>query len=84
MADQVSLDTLPTASIAYALGLCMAGRKRPEKAGRISALIAELRRRGEYDAMCDGLDHTLVVSLRVMEGADRGQVWARSHQRPGL
>jgi hypothetical protein len=78
------LEALPSTAVAYALGLCMGRKQKPETAGRIAALIAELKSRGVYGEMLSALDPELVAALSMMETMDAGQAWNRGRRaRPG-
>lgn len=75
------LTVLPVSAVAFALGVCVGRRQRPETAGQVAALIGELRRRGVYTDMLATLDPQLQAALRVLETADRGQAWNRGRRR---
>ncbi|WP_166905931.1 hypothetical protein [Mycobacterium sp. DL440] len=71
------LAALPDTALALALGMSVANPKAAY-AGRVSALVDELARRGVLDAMLAALGPELAASIRLAAGADRGQCWARS------
>jgi len=75
------LAELPSTAIAVAVGIAVAQPQWPSTYGRVSALIDELRRRGEWDAVTAVLDPQLVRSIDALESADRGQRWARTGRR---
>lgn len=68
---------LPDTALALALGMSVANLKA-QHAGRVSALVDELARRGVYEVMLAGLGRELAASIRLAARADRGQCWARS------
>lgn len=70
---ETDLTLMPAVTLAFALGMCAGGPQRPEQAGRISMLSAELRRRGVYADMVAQLDPSLQRRLAVLEIADTGQ-----------
>lgn len=71
------LAELPDTALALALGMSVANPKAAH-AGRISALVDELARRGVLDAMLAALGPELAASIGLAARADRGQCWARS------
>lgn len=73
---------MPSTSLTLVLGYCLGNPQRVGTAGRVSALCAELRRRGEYDTLIDTLDPALASAITLLEVADRGQVWASGQRRP--
>lgn len=77
----LSLASLPVASIALALGICVGQPQRTAATGRVSALCDELRRRGVWPDLLASLDPELADSIVVLDMADRGQSWSRSGQR---
>lgn len=77
----MDLGQLPSTAIALALGY-QAGRPvAVVEAGRVSALVDELIRRGEYDAMLAALGPDFAQRVAALYMADRGQVWARTGRR---
>ncbi|WP_454232042.1 DUF7423 domain-containing protein [Mycolicibacterium fortuitum] len=71
------LASLPDTALALALGMSVANPKAAH-AGRVSALVDELVRRGVLDVMLAALGPELAESIRLAARADRGQCWARS------
>lgn len=81
MDDAARLALLPVSSIALALGMCVAGQQDTRHAGRLAALVDELKRRGVYDDMIASLDPQLADAIRLLDMADRGQRWAKTGHR---
>lgn len=71
------LAALPDIALALALGMSVANPKVAH-AGRVSALVDELARRGALEAMLAALGPGLAASIELAVRADRGQRWARS------
>ena len=71
-----------TEALAFVLGMLAARPLRAEEAGRFAALCAELKARGVWSAMVDGLDPDIQAALKMLEAADMGQhLKARGQRR---
>lgn len=79
--QDTGLTLLPVSAVALALGMCVAGSQSVRYAGRVSALVDELRRRGVYNDMLAALDPELSASITMLDTADRGQRWAKTGRR---
>lgn len=71
---------IPTESICFALGMCVA-KPSSREPGKVATLAAELRRRGVFDALIETLAPELRDAVLAMEGMDRGAAWGRTGQR---
>lgn len=77
----VRLSGLSDAAIALALGVCVGRPQSAREAGLVSALVAELSRRGVLERLLWELDPALAEQIQTLAAVDRGQRWAQTGHR---
>lgn len=71
---------VPTEALALALGYS-AARPSAAAAGRVTALVDELQRRGRYEPMMDALGDELASAIALVVSVDKAQTVPRAGAR---
>lgn len=76
------MSALPSAAVAFALGVAISRPVSQTPTGQFAALADELESRGEMGALLSVLDPELASRVTVYAMADRGQRWAHHNTSP--